>query len=209
MSLRSAILGGALAFCAGVAFGPRPARAADKPAAPASVDLSGQWTYNQDLSDDAHEKMREAMERRGGGRGGSGGGGMGGPGSGMGGPGGPGMQSGDDHSEAMRSVFEPSEELAITQSETEIVIEEKFGPARSLHPNGKAYKTQNGTADLKAQWTDGKLVVETKSGRGGKLVETWGLVPDRSRILVNVRLEGGFGPPLSLKRVYDRVPEPK
>lgn len=214
MGLRNTILWGALAFSAGVVFGPRLARAADKPAASAAgVDLSGQWTYNQELSDNAHDKMREAMQGRGSGRGagpgggGPGGGGMGGPGGGMGGPGGPGMQGGDDPSETMRSVFEPSEQVTITQSETEIVIDEKFGPMRSLHPNGKAYKTQNGTADLKTQWKDGKLVVETKRARGGKLVETWELVPDRSRLVVNVRLDGGSGPPLSLKRVYDRVPE--
>jgi hypothetical protein len=37
------------------------------------------------------------------------------------------------------------------------------------------------------------------------VIETWELVPDASRIIVNVKMEGGFGPGLKLKRVYDRA----
>jgi hypothetical protein len=31
-------------------------------------------------------------------------------------------------------------------------------------------------------------------------------VPDGSRLIVNVRLEGGVGPKLELKRIYDLTP---
>jgi hypothetical protein len=54
---------------------------------------------------------------------------------------------------------------------------------------------------------DGKLLVETKGGPGGGVVETWELVPDRSRIIVMVKIEGGFGPSVALKRIYDRARE--
>jgi hypothetical protein len=37
------------------------------------------------------------------------------------------------------------------------------------------------------------------------VVETWVLVPDGSRLIVNVRTQGGFGPGVELKRVYDRA----
>lgn len=145
--------------------------------------------------------------------GGPGGGGMGGPGGGMGGRGGgpmgppPGGMGGDDARESMRAIFEPAEELAVTQSGTEIAIDEKFGRTRRLHPDGKKYKTDNGASEIKTSWKEGKLLVETKGGRGGGVAETWELVPDRSRIIVMVKMEGGFGPSVTLKRIYDRAKE--
>ncbi len=180
----------------------------------ASVDFSGRWTYNVSLSDDTREKMREGMERRGpGGGGGMGGagGGMGGRGGGMGGRGGgmgapPGMGGADDPREAMRAILEPAEELLIVQSETEIAVDEKFGRMRRLHPDGKKYKTDNGASERKTSWKDGKLLVETKRARGGSVIETWEVVPNGSRLIVNLRLEGGPGPRIELKRIYDRAP---
>ena len=230
MTIRAVLLCCALALPIGVAPGP-PRASADEKAkvAPATVDLSGRWVYNRELSDDARKKMREGVEGRGGpggggpgggGTGGPGGGGMGGPGGsgmsgrgggGMGGPGGqmgppPGGMGGDDDArESMRAIFEPAEELAVTQAGTEIGIDEKFGRTRRLHPDGKKYKTDNGASEIKTSWKEGKLLVETKGTRGGGVVETWELVPDRSRIIVMVRMEGGFGPRVELKRIYDRA----
>jgi hypothetical protein len=232
MTMRTVLLSCALALPIGVAPGP-PRASADEKAkvAPATVDLSGRWVYNRELSDDARKKMREGMEGRGGpggggpgggGTGGPGGGGMGGPGGGgmggrggggMGGPGGqmgppPGGMGGDDDArESMRAIFEPAEELAVTQAGTEIGIDEKFGRTRRLHPDGKKYKTDNGASEIKTSWKEGKLLVETKGTRGGGVVETWELVPDGSRIIVMVKMEGGFGPSVALKRIYDRAKE--
>jgi hypothetical protein len=198
----------------------RPVRGAGPEPAQARVDLAGRWIYNLRLSDDAREKMREGMEGRGGpggGRpprgpgGGMGGGGMGGPGGGGGGMGGPpgkagppGAGGGDDPREAMRAVLEPAEELQIAQNEAEIAVDEKFGRMRRLHPDGKKYKTDNGASEIKSSWKEGKLVVETKSLRGGRVLETWERIPDGSRLIVNVKMEGGLGPGLTLKRIYDR-----
>jgi len=186
-----------VALVSGSLLAARPAPGGDAQPA-ASVDLSGRWTYNVRLSDDAREKMREGMEKRG-----PGGGGMGGPGSGPGGP--PGMGGADDPREAMRAVFEPAEELVIAQSESEIAVDEKFGRLRRLHPDGRKYKTDNGATDIKAFWKEGKLVVEAKRARGQSVTETWERVPDGSRLIVNVRLEGGVSPKLELKRIYDRA----
>ena len=194
-----------------------PAAAEEKAKAPSvAADLSGHWTYNRELSDDAREKMREA--RREGRRrptgavrqaapavaGWAGGGGMGGSGGGgrMGPP--PGGMGGDDDSrQAMRSILEPAEGLVITQTQTEIAVEETFGETRRLHPDGKKYKTDNGASEIKVSWKEGLLVVEKKGARG-RVVETWERIPDGSRLIVNVKMEGGFGPGLTLKRVYDR-----
>jgi len=115
------------------------------------------------------------------------------------------MGGDDDARESMRAIFEPAEELAVAQAGPEIAIDEKFGRTRRLHPDGKKYKTDNGASEIKASWKGGKLLVETKGTRGGGVVETWELVPDRSRIIVMVRMEGGFGPRVELKRIYDRA----
>jgi len=205
MTKRMIVLCSALVFSSGLASGP-PASGADEKAkgAPVKADLSGHWVYNRDLSDDAREKMREGMER-GGGRG-SGGGGMGGGGGRMGPPPG-GMGGDDDPRQAMRSILEPAEGLVIAQTQTEIAVEEKFGQTRHLHPDGKKYKTDNGTSEIKTSWKEGKLLVETKPARGGSVIETWELVPDGSRVIVNVKMEGGFGPGVTLKRIYDREKE--
>jgi hypothetical protein len=119
----------------------------------------------------------------------------------------PGATGDDDARESMRGIIEPAEELTITQSGSEIVVDEKFGRTRHLHPDGKKYKTDNGAAEMKTSWKEGKLVVETKSGRGGSVAETWEAAPDGSQLTVNVRLEGGFGPSVTLKRVYGRAKE--
>jgi hypothetical protein len=210
---RAPVIAAALGFSTGVVFGPRPARAEGPPKASVEVDLSGRWTLNVRLSDDAREKMREATEdRRGSGMGG------GSPMGGRAGGGrtGPPPGSGDDRREAMRAILEPAEQLTITHgapstgsaSGSEIVVEEAFGRTRTLHPDGRKYKTENGTAEIRTRFKDGRLLVETQSARGRKVTETWELVPDRSRLIVNVRLEGGFGGALALKRVYDRLVEP-
>jgi hypothetical protein len=199
MTRRTVLLSIALVFPSVAALGPRSLHADEKPkVASVTPDLSGHWVYNRELSDDAREKMREGMAKGGGGMGGSGGGGRGGPPPG-------GMGGDDDPRQAMRAILEPAEELTIARTATEIALEEKFGETRHLHPDGKKYKTDNGGSDVKASWKEGKLVVETKRARGGSVVETWELVPDGSRILVNVKMEGGFGPGVTLKRIYDRA----
>jgi hypothetical protein len=213
MRLRTVLLSGALALPMGVGPGSPAARGDEKPRA-APADLSGRWVYNPELSDDARDKMRQAREG-GGGPGGSrpptgaGGGGMGGPGAGGGGRMGapPGMGGDDDPREAMRAVFEPAEELTITQDATEIGVEEKFGRTRRLHPDGRKYKTDNGASEIKTAWKEGRLLVETKRARGGSVVETWERVPDGSRIILNVKVQNLFGPAVELKRIYDRAPE--
>ena len=85
------------------------------------------------------------------------------------------MAGGDDPREAMRAIFEPADEMVVTQTDTEIAIDEKFGETRRLHPDGKKRKTDNGTSETKAYWKDGKLLVETKGGPGG-MVDVGGRV---------------------------------
>ncbi len=222
MTMRTVLLSCAAISFFGVVPGPLRAAAGEKAKVePSTVNLSGRWLYNRDASDDARQKMREGMEGGGGpggaGMGGPGGGGMGGPGGGgMGGRGGgmgrggamgppPGGMDDDDARDSMHAIFEPAEEIAVTQTATEVSVDEKYGRTRRLHPDGKKYKTENGTSEIKTAWKEGRLVVETKRDRGTGVTETWDLVPGGSRIIVNVKLQGGFGPAVELKRVYDRA----
>jgi hypothetical protein len=157
MTTRTALLSCALVFSAGLG-GPRAVHAGEKPGVAAvTADLSGSWIFNPGLSDDARAKIREAMERAAGAGGGrSAGSGAGGTRTG---PPPGGMGGDDDPSGAMRAVLEPAEELTIAQSAAEIAMEEKFGEARHLHPDGRKYKTENGTSEVKASWKEGQLVV--------------------------------------------------
>jgi len=193
-----------------------------------SPDYSGHWVYNVSLSDDAREKLREARSSGSGGgggysgggyggRGGGYGGGMGGRGGGYGGGGGYGHHGGggggsrggssvpsdSDMKQGKSSVLNPPLELKVAQTEAEIDVDDMVGKVRKLYPNGKKYKSDDGDAEVKSSWHDGKLQVETKRSHGGSITETWERVPDGSRLIVHVKLEGSFGK-LELKRIYDR-----
>ncbi len=101
------------------------------------------------------------------------------------------------------SVLNPPLELKVAQTETEIDVDDMVGKVRKLYPNGKKYKAEDADAEVKSSWHDGKLQVETRMSHGGAVTETWERVPDGSRLIVHVKVEGGFGK-LELKRIYDR-----
>lgn len=176
-----------------------------KPTVAAGVpDLSGSWVLDKDLSDDAHQKMRDALERpRGGyGRPGMGGPGMSGPGVGM--P--PTVISGDDDaSDSMHAIFDPAEELSVYQGQPEIVMDEKFVRRRTLHADGKKYKAENGMSEVKTEWKENRLIVETRGFRGRKTTETWQLNATGKRLTALIKLASGSGPAVTIKRVYNRV----
>lgn len=211
MLLRSACISGALALAAGVAFGPAGARAEEKPRA-STADLSGRWRLNKELSDNAqpgYSAPRSVAQGADAGAKESGGGGGSYRGAGGGGRGRTSRPSApggvDDDPRGVQRAAQPAEELTITQTELAIAVQETPGQTRTYYPNGRTYKTDDGASEINAQWRDGTLVVAKKNTRGWKLTETWRLAPDRSRLTVDLRLEGGSRPKLSLRRVYDRA----
>lgn len=204
MRRRAASALGVAVLAAGVVLGLPSARAAGTaPAGDGSV-LAGRWRLDSERSDDARQKMREAVERRRGGadRGGPGGGFAGRGGRG-GGPGARSGMGGGDPREALRPLFEAPVELAITPTESEIVILEKDGRMRTLHPDGRKYKAEGGAVEVQSGWDGGKLVVETKTEAGSRITETFEVAPDRSRLTVTLKLDGSRGPAVTVKRVYD------
>jgi hypothetical protein len=211
---------------------PPPApQAADK-AAPGGTTLSGHWKLNVQESEDARQKMKEAMQGRdsggssggggggGYGRGGGGGGGYGrGGGGGFGGGGGGGFGGGGrrsggggggsssgstrDPQGARALLFTAPKELTVTQTATEVAILDQDGLMRALHPDGKGYKSDTGEEEIKTKWESDHLVVETKAKGGTKLTETYGLDAQKHQMTIVLNSEGGSRPALSVRRVYD------
>jgi hypothetical protein len=201
--------------------------AASPAAAPAASDhpsFSGRWLFNKDKSDDPREKMREARGGQGsGGYGGGGGGGYhgghrpGGGGYGGGGYGGGGYGGGGHHgsgsgggdqggdrtaSASRSSFFEVPTEMTITQTETEIAILDKEGALRTLHPDGKKYKDDSGN-EVKSQWQNGHLVVETQRQQGSKFTETFDVGGAERQLVVTLAFQGQSFGPVTIRRVYD------
>lgn len=177
--------------------------AADDPLPPR---LSGRWTLDVEKSEDGRTKLREGRPMgggrdRGGPRGGGPpGGGFGGGFRGRGGNGGPG---GAGLADAMRSLAEAPPSLHITVIPTEVTIVEEEGRFRALHPDRKEYKGTGGET-IETRWEGGQLVVETKGARGPKLVETF--ERQGEELLYVLRVEGGRGEPMSVRRVYRPTP---
>lgn len=195
-------ISGALGCFAAAGLAPAPAAADEKPKATAAPDLSGRWLLNKDLSDDAHQKVRQSMERP---RGGYGPGTIGPSSGGAGRLGLPPPAAGDDSDESLHAILDPADELSIYQGQPEIVIDEKFSRRRTLHADGQKYKADNGASEVKAEWKEGRLVVETRGFRGRKTTETWELNTTGKRLTALYKLASSNGPPVTVKRVYDRV----
>jgi hypothetical protein len=195
-----------------------PAQRAEAQAkAPAAVDFSGTWRLNRELSDDEEAKLGAAATRAGqqpaesgptgeAERQGSEGRqrGRAGGTSGRAAPGSSSPSVDENDPRGGRSGAGPPDTLTVTQAESEIVVREAPGRTRELYPNGKTYKTDEGAAQIRTSWKDGKLVVEKKNVHGWKLIETWEAAPDRARVFIHLLLEGGSGPKVTLTRVYDR-----
>jgi hypothetical protein len=219
MSVRVARWWGVLVLGAGVALAAAPRRAEGQVKAAGAVDLSGRWRFNKELSDNEAAKLRPAAdakaerppsdsvpsskgEEQGPERGGQGSG----PGARTGRATPPQGVDENDPRGAKQTTGAPAT-LAITQVETEVRVEEIPGLTRNLYPNGKTYKADDGATQVRTSWKDGRLVVERKNVRGWRLVETWELAADRGRLVINMLLEGGSQPKVTVKRVYDREEE--
>lgn len=164
-----------LATCCLVAGLVGVSRAADK------SQLKGVWNFNQDQSDDARDKVRDAQEKSASARRDSGGGypsggtypggtypgggypgggigvgigrvGIGGPiGGGTGRRGGMAHQGGGVSSEEWDELAANPGFLKIDQHEQQIVISDDTGHARTFYPDGK--KHQETDADGRKTWT--------------------------------------------------------
>lgn len=188
--------------------------------------LSGAWTLNAELSPspappDGDEDERGRGGRGGGGRRGGGGGVGGGFGGGRGGPGGQRGGRGVDPEEiqrrrnAARDLFEAPERLTITITDSMVIVTTGDGRTTRLAPDGSKVKDESTGIERRTRWDAGKLVSDVSGVVGGRVTESYSVLPESGRLAVVVVMPGGDsrqnagGPrPESrgpLRRVYDRV----
>jgi len=186
-------------------------------------DLNGVWLLNAELSDDARQKMQEAMRDRFRGRGGRRGPGGGFPGGGPGaggfpgggGPGRDGMPPRDgrngngapdrdgDGGRRGAAFLEGYDRLTIEDGAEEIHI--SYGDdMRIYRTDGREVdrETARGHAKVKARWDDGRLVIESKGERLGSR-EVFELEAETGRLVLTQILDGRMGQ-VKIRRVYDR-----
>jgi hypothetical protein len=184
---------------------------------PEHAKLSGRWALDEKQSEDARQKVHDAMAaRRSGDAGPGGGGSWGGRGGGGGHHGGGGSRGGGSSADGgsgssgdrggMSDFFEAPKELAITETPNEIAILEKDGRLRTLHPDGHAYKSETSTTEVKTSWDAAQLLVETKPRQGSKVTESFTTSGDPASLVVNLKLESSFLGTVTVRRVYVPVP---
>lgn len=200
MDARCYAFGAALLVAAGSVFAPVATAAFDQTAAPVAAvpNFAGRWKLNPELSDkpsaasmaaskdQTAKKLKDGAPKE---------------------SAAPSASSASNPTET-QTPAEPTPEISVRQNELEIVAEGKPGEFRSFYPNGKTYKADEGSADMKSYWKDATLIFEKKSNRGWKYTETWQLTPDGKQMRVETRLSGGGHKTTVTKRVYDRVAEP-
>jgi hypothetical protein len=196
----------------------RPARAAS-PTPDARPNLTGAWRLNVQESDDPRAALRQRAGRGGGrggdfGAGGVGGraGGFGGRGGGFGGgrlggsPGGPPEETRGGRFERLQERFQ-----TLTIAHAEPMLRVTYGDARedTFYTDGRKVKREDevGFAEVRTRWKKARVVIERRTPRG-QASETIELLPGAQRLVVVSKMPAGPMGGLTLKRVYDRAPEP-
>lgn len=195
-----------VAFAAVVAATPGSAQSS-RTDRDALANLTGAWTLNKELSDDA-AKVMEAMQ--GGDHGGRPAGGGHGPG--MHGGGSNRADMTPEQMRAMRArmsdVLEAPTTLTIVQADASVTLTDNHGRSQRLTVNNKKEKrpVDNRMVEVRTKWDDDRLVNETWLGDGLKLTETYALASGRRQLQVSVKLEGSHLPrPMNFRRIYDAV----
>ncbi|MFQ5524625.1 MAG: hypothetical protein ACE5GX_00055 [Thermoanaerobaculia bacterium] len=181
-------------------------------------DLSGSWTLNEGMSENAIDKMREMRSKGLVGRGGLGGppggtgrgGGLdtGSWGRGRGGRRGRGLE-GDRHG-PLATIDDGVDAIAIRETDDQLSITYSDNRLRILFTDGRKDKRTGPLGDVvtTAKWNrDGELVVKSKV-EGRKTVEIYRLDATVDRLLVDVTLDTRMGQ-VTFYRTYDRAPDPK
>jgi hypothetical protein len=179
-------------------------------------DLSGEWVFNRETSDDPAAVMRQAFSGggRGGGMAGSMGRGGGGRGGGMGrGRTGGGPRSGErptgdqDGRNPGAHLLERYGTLSVFHDADEIDFTDGMDISRLLHADGKAEKvwTERGQVLATARWLDDDLEILWQGG-GGERTSRYALSEDGKQLVVTEEiLRRGSDEKIELRLVYDRI----
>ena len=228
--LRNGVLASALLLLSAAAYGqappgpiqgppsrdpaPAPVATKAKPAAPRTPreprDFSGAWRLNHDDSDDPRQKQDEEQRSRQRDSGGFGGrrGGIGYPGGGYGGGG---RRDSDDDRERLRPAFNPWESLNVTQKEGELDLSDDSGAKQTFFTDGRKVEKSKDPTNVQtpAKWDVNRLTTEEKLSNGRKLIRTYELSPEGDQLFETFKIDNRSGYPLSIRYVYDSVPQTK
>ena len=113
----------------------------------------------------------------------------------------------DQMRQTMQRLLEASAALNIVQDDSTVTIVGVEGSRVVLYPDGRTveYPIEGaGNVETRAQWIEGRLVVERKMKGGPRAIQTYELASEGRQMHIRVRLEGGQLPaPVEIRRVYD------
>lgn len=97
--------------------------------------------------------------------------------------------------------------LRISQSATEIAIDNGTR-VRKFTPGGRSVvSVPGGVADQQSGWDGREFVIDTSGRNRPEIIERYSLIADRSQLIVVVKINGhGELPNLEFRRVYDTAP---
>jgi hypothetical protein len=166
--------------------------------------FSGNWRLNEELSDDARERMRETMRaRRRGDFGRPGGGSPGEPAAGT-----ESWRRAGEMRDRLRQMEEGIRRLRIEQSASEMIIRNALDREQKFILDGQARTRQGGfgPVETRAAWKRRSLVITDTPERGARVTRTYFFKRDDPHLYVMTKVEGR-GPVFDYQRVYDRVSE--
>jgi hypothetical protein len=113
--------------------------------------------------------------------------------------------------QAQRAAFpelDRPKELTIAQRSTLVLIQEgdDEGSVRGIHTDGRRRPLPGGRGEMRGQWEEGDLVVESWGNDGLQLVEIYALSPDPRELTVTVEIVAPGLPPLTVRSVYLPTP---
>jgi hypothetical protein len=181
--------------------------------------ITGKWVLNQEQSDDPQAAfqgpmpggrgdMREGRDRPPGGPP-SGGQQPGGRPPGGQRPGGarPGGGDPEQMRQTMQKLMQASAALNIVQDDSTVTIVGIEGSRVVLYPDGRKldYLVEGaGNVETRANWIDGRLVVERRLEGGARATQTYELASEGRQMHIRVRLEGSQLPaPVEFRQVYE------
>ena len=160
------------------------------------IDISGTWQRNEKRSDDPDAIMDAALEKAGRRR----------P---RGTPAGPLIGVRGRIASGYSEGLSASQTLTIEVDRGEVRIDSSGDRLRILRPDGRKRErrgSDGALVELRCEWKDGSLVVESKSERGLKVRETYTPAQGGRELAVSRRIEGGpFRNTIMIRSRYDPV----
>ncbi|HWZ84556.1 MAG TPA: hypothetical protein VN032_00050, partial [Thermoanaerobaculia bacterium] len=117
----------------------------------------------------------------------------------------------DQSNQSTSDWFAALNTLQIQHKEPSITITDAAGHERVVYTDGRKTeqeRSHGGTVVMTASWKDGHVEIVSKPETGAKVTETFTITADGSQLTVTTKMEGGRGPAVTIRRVYDAVKAP-